>query len=314
MLATPGVLPGPAADDAFGYEMKWDGVRVMLHLSGATVWAKSRTDRDVTTTYPELQALGAASGARACVLDGEVVAVDGTGRISFGALQPRMHAARPTPALLERIPVTYLVFDLLHLDDTSTVDLPYAARRELLTSLRLRGPHWRTPPSFVGNGEQALATSLAQGLEGIVAKRLVSRYQPGRRSPDWIKVKNVRTQEAVVGGWRPGKGRREGGVGSLLLGIPTSDGLLYVGHVGTGFTDAVLDDLAARLGPHERRDSPFSAPLPRPHAKDAHWVTPTLVGEVVYAERTGEGMLRHPAWRGLRPDKRPADVRWEERP
>ncbi|HEV2087320.1 MAG TPA: non-homologous end-joining DNA ligase [Cryptosporangiaceae bacterium] len=306
MLATAGALP--KADDAFGYEMKWDGVRVMLYASGSKVWARSRSDRDVTPIYPELQGLGPASGARAFVLDGEVVAADEAGRISFGALQPRMHVTQPGLALLQRIPVTYLVFDLLHLDETSTLDLPYTARRELLTALGLGGPHWRTPPSFAGNGEQALATSRAQGLEGIVAKRLDSRYHPGRRSRDWVKVKNLRTQEVVIGGWRPGQGRREGGIGSLLLGVPAPAGLLYVGHVGTGFTDAMLDDMAARLAPDQRPDSPFCTPLPRPHAKDAHWVTPKLVGEVVYAERTGDGMLRHPAWRGLRPDKSPADV------
>ncbi|MFI5958383.1 non-homologous end-joining DNA ligase [Cryptosporangium sp. NPDC051539] len=306
MLATLGTLP--ADDDGWAYEMKWDGVRLVLYVSGGRVRALTRSNRDVTGTYPELHALAASLGTRQLVLDGEIVAVDDTGRISFGALQPRMHVARPNRTLLNSVQVTYLAFDLLHLDGEPLVDRPYSERRQLLTGLKLSGPHWSTPPHFDGRGEDAVATSRAQGLEGVVAKRLTSKYLSGKRTRDWLKVKNIRTQEVVVGGWRPGAGRREGRIGSLLIGIPGSEGLDYVGHVGTGFTDAVLDDLTKRLRRTERKTSPFSSELPRPHAKDAHWVTPNLVGEVAFGEWTGEGMLRHPAWRGLRTDKKPADV------
>jgi bifunctional non-homologous end joining protein LigD len=131
---------------------------------------------------------------------------------------------------------------------------------------------------------------------------------PGRRSPDWIKVKNILTQTAVIGGWRPGTGRRTGQIGSLLLGVPGANGLTYVGHVGTGFNQATLDDLTARLRRIERQTCPFDPPPPRPHAKDAHWVTPKLVGEVVFGGWTRDGLLRHASWRGLRTDKSPADV------
>jgi bifunctional non-homologous end joining protein LigD len=180
--------------------------------------------------------------------------------------------------------------------------------------LELDGPHWQVPPWFHGGGASALATSRAQGLEGIVAKQLASVYESGRRSTAWRKVKHVNMQEVVVGGWKPGSGRREGSIGSLLLGIPADGGLRYVGHVGTGFTDAMLDDLGRQLRKLERRTSPFAEPLPRADAKDAHWVTPRLVGEVAYGEWTRDDRLRHPSWRGLRPDKDPADVVLEDTP
>lgn len=306
MLATLGSLPGD--DSEWAYEMKWDGVRLVLYVAGGRVRALTRSDRDVTSSYPELSALAASLGTRQLVIDGEVVATDASGRISFGALQNRMHVTRPGKSLLANSPVTFLAFDLLHLDGEPLLELPYSTRRERLTALGLRGAHWSTPPHFDGGGADAVATSRAQGLEGVVAKRLNSKYLPGKRSRDWVKVKNVRTQEVVVGGWRPGAGRREGRIGSLLVGIPGPGGLEYVGHVGTGFTDAVLDDLTARLRRAERKTSPFATPLPRPHAKDARWVTPQLVGEVAFGEWTGEGLLRHPAWRGLRTDKAPGDV------
>jgi bifunctional non-homologous end joining protein LigD len=141
-----------------------------------------------------------------------------------------------------------------------------------------------------------------------VAKRDASPYRPGRRSPDWLKVKNFRTQEVVIGGWAPGRGRRDGTIGSLLLGIPDGGRLRYVGQVGTGFSDAVLDELRNALRPDATESIPFDPPPPRPDARDAHWVRPRLVGEVQFAEWTGDGRLRHPSWRGLRPDKSPGDV------
>lgn len=309
MLATAGTLPAAADEERWAFEMKWDGVRAVVYLHRGTVRVLTRNDRDVTATYPELHALGAALPDVSAVLDGEVVAFDAGARPSFGQLQARMHVQRPSAPLLERVPVTYLVFDLLHLRDTSLLREAYDARRAALEGLGLRGPSWDTPPAFAGDGAAAMEVSSVQGLEGLIAKRRDSTYLPGRRSKDWVKVKHQRMQEVVIGGWRAGEGRRAGGIGSLLLGVPDADGrLVYAGHVGTGFTARMLDDLATSLRRSARRTSPFADEVPRAHARGAHWVTPRLVGEVVFTEWTRDGRLRHPSWRGLRPDKTPADV------
>jgi bifunctional non-homologous end joining protein LigD len=311
MLATLGQLPPASEDDSFGYEMKWDGVRAVVYVDGGTVRVVTRNDREVSASYPELRGLGEALGSTRVVLDGEIVAVDRlTGRISFAALQERMHVQDAARArrLAERVPVTYLVFDLLYLDGRSTLTLPYTQRRAFLEGLGVRGPHWDVPPSFAGSGADVVAASREQGLEGVLAKRLTSAYEPGRRSRHWVKVKNVRTQEVVVGGWRPGQGSRAGAIGSLLLGIPAADGLGFVGQVGTGFSGETLRDLQRRLNPLRRQTSPFADAVPPRLTRDARWVTPRLVGEVQFAEWTRDGRLRHPSWRGLRPDKAVRDV------
>jgi bifunctional non-homologous end joining protein LigD len=311
MLAKAGELPAPKDEQRWGFEMKWDGVRAIVYLEGGgTVRALTRNDREVSGSYPELRRLAEAMGIRQLVLDGELVAIDENGRPNFGLLQQRMHVTNPSQvrSLSRRVPVTYLVFDVLHLDGRSLLELPYADRRRILDELRLEGPSWGTPPVFEGAASAALQTSEAQGLEGVVAKRLDSPYESGRRTGAWLKVKNFKTQEVVVGGWKPGQGRRAETIGSLLLGVNTERGLVYAGHVGTGFTEAVLDDLTKRLRPLERRTSPFADEVPREHARDAHWVTPKLVGEVRYGEWTRDGRLRHPSWRGLRPDKSPDQV------
>ena len=309
-------LPPADQDAAWGYEMKWDGVRAIGYVAGGRIRLLSRNDLDITASYPELRALGAALGTTQAVLDGEIVALDADGRASFRRLQQRMHVANPTQArrLSETVPVVYLIFDVLHLDGAPTVDLPYSRRRELLEGLGLRGRSWQVPPSFTGGGADVLQASREHGLEGVVAKRLDSRYRPGRRSPEWRKVKNVQTQEVVIGGWRPGQGRRAGMIGSLLIGVPGPEGLRFAGGVGTGFTERMLKDLARQLGPLERKTHPFAAGPPAAQTRDAHWVSPRLVGEVSYAEWTGDGRLRHPSWRGLRPDKSPADVTVEAPP
>jgi bifunctional non-homologous end joining protein LigD len=275
----------------------------------------SRKGTDITVRYPELARLPEVLTHHDAVLDGEVVAMDEQGRPSFGALQSRMHVtnAAQVRRLAEMTPVTYLVFDVLYLDGRSLLDLPYVDRREILESLELAGPSWQTPPHFPGGGKNSVGTAVfaasrEQGLEGVIAKRLDSRYLPGTRSDCWLKVKNLRTQEVVIGGWKPGEGRRKGAIGSLLLGVPGEDGLDYVGHVGTGFTDKMLRELEADLEPLRRDDSPFATTVPREHARDAQWVEPQIVGEVVFGEWTRDGRLRHPAWRGLRPDKSVAEV------
>jgi bifunctional non-homologous end joining protein LigD len=300
----------PGDDDQWGYEMKWDGVRAVVYVEGGRPRVLSRNDIDVTASYPELRDLAASLGSRPVVLDGEIVALDAHGRPSFARLQPRMHVtnAAQIRRLSSSTPVTFMAFDVLHLDGRSTITLPYEERRRLLESLHLHGRSWQTPPTWYGGGAVVLEAAGEQGLEGVVAKRRQSLYHPGRRSDDWLKVKHLQTQEVVIGGWKPGTGRREGMIGSLLLGIPGEQGLRYVGKVGTGFTERALVDLAADLRDLEQQASPFSGTVPRADARDARWVRPVVVGEVRFGEWTRDGRLRHPAWRGLRPDKAPQDV------
>ena len=216
----------PADDEQWAYEMKWDGVRAVVHVDGGRPTAWSRNDIDITGTYPELRAMAESMGATQAVLDGELVALDPNGRPSFELLQPRMHVsgAARIRRLTVSVPVTYYVFDLLHLDGRSTMSVPYRERRALLEDLNLSGPSWRTPPAWFGGGPAVLAAAREQGLEGVVAKQVESTYQPGARSRSWLKIKNLRTQEVLIAGWRPGQGRRADGIGSLLLAIPTGTG------------------------------------------------------------------------------------------
>jgi bifunctional non-homologous end joining protein LigD len=295
----------PADDDAYGWELKWDGVRAITYVEDDGVRLMSRNDKDMSRSYPELAALGGMVESPT-ILDGEIVALR-DGRPDFGLLQSRMHVQRPTDRLIAAVPVLYYTFDLLHRGERSLLEEPYTARREALEELHLSTDPVHTPPSWAGGGAAVLAASIDQGLEGVVGKPLNSRYLPGRRGL-WIKVKNVRHQEVVVAGWTPGEGRRADKIGSLVLGVYDDHGLRYVGNVGTGFTEKILRDLATTLVPLERRDNPFDTTVPAPVARTAHWVDPELVGEVAFAEWTGEGYLRHPSWRGLRPDKQPEEV------
>jgi bifunctional non-homologous end joining protein LigD len=305
-------VPGPPPDNAnWALEMKWDGVRALAFIERGRVRLMSRTERDITVAYPELAGLGAAAAHKQLLLDGEVVVFGADGWPEFEALQPRMHVTSAAQAklLAGQTPVTYLVFDLLQLDGRPLLDLPYSRRRELLDQLGLSGPYWQTPPSFPGEDLQdVLAVSVDHGMEGVVAKRLDSAYAPGVRTDHWRKIKNVRLQEAVVAGYKPGQGNRTGQVGSLLIGVHDATGLIYAGHVGTGFSDETLRMLGARLEPLRRASSPFDGPVPPEHARTAVWVEPRLVIQVAFDRWTRAGRMRAPVYKGLRDDKDPADV------
>lgn len=307
MLAVAGELPTARAEE-WAAEMKWDGVRAVSYVSGSQVRVFSRNDRDVSVSYPELSVLGRANVD--VVLDGEIVTMDDDGRPNFGLLQSRMHIADPAKAkkLSEQTRVDYLLFDVLRVDGRDTLQLPYSTRRELLEQLGLdECEKIAVPPAFQGDPAHALEASRQAGLEGVVCKRLDSVYLPGRRSATWLKVKHLRMQEVVLIGWEPGEGRRAGEIGALLLGVNVDGELRYAGQVGTGFTERALRDLKARLTPLAVKATPVND-VPAEHARVAQWVRPELVGEVVYGEWTRDNRLRHPSWRGLRPDKRPRDV------
>jgi bifunctional non-homologous end joining protein LigD len=288
--------------------MKWDGVRVGVATAGGELRVLSRNDKDLSATYPELGELRDLVD-RPVVLDGEVVALDAQGRPDFGALQARMHRHAPGPALLAATPVVYYVFDLLHVDGQDLTSRPYSERRELLDELALAGRSVVVPPRFVDvAGSLILATADEHGLEGVVAKKAGSRYEPGRRSRSWIKTPLRKTIDVVIGGWTEGEGRRTGTIGALILGVPEPGGLRFVGNVGTGFSGATLRQLRVQLAERARSVSPFDPAVPREFARHAHWVSPDLVGEVEYRAVTTDGRLRHPSWRGWRSDRTVTDL------
>ena len=304
MLATSGALPPD--DPAWAYEVKWDGVRVLAAVEAGRVLLTSRAGNNVTGGYPELADLCDAVDVPV-LLDGEVVALSPAGVPDFGLLQSRMHVRAPSAALRASTPVTFVVFDLLHEDDTSVLSETYDDRRARLHALALAGPHWQVPPAFLGEGVAVSEATRAQGMEGVVAKRRDSRYLPGRRTQDWIKVKHVRRTSAVVVGWKPGEGGRSGQLGSLLLGVHDGGRLVFAGHVGTGFSAVTLALLGDRLAPL-RRATPALDDVPREHARYAVWVEPVLVCDVDHTEWTAVGRLRHPSFKGLRDDVDPAAV------
>jgi DNA ligase D-like protein (predicted ligase) len=301
----------PPDPDRFGFEIKWDGVRALTYVAQGSVMVQSRTGRDISAQFPEVAGLSRALGRRQAVLDGELVSFDERGRPSFQRLQGRIHlaAAAAVRERMRTIPVTLMLFDILHLSGRSTRDLPYEERRATLEALALEGPNWQTPRHHIGEGPKLLAASRKKGLEGVIAKRLGSLYEPGRRGGAWLKVKNVRGQEMVIGGWLPGRGRRFGAIGALLVGYYEGPHLRYAGKVGTGFGEEDLRRLARALAPLRRDTSPFVGRQPE---RGAVFVEPKLVAEVEFGEWTRAGTLRHPAFKGLRTDKRPRDVVREE--
>jgi bifunctional non-homologous end joining protein LigD len=305
MLATPAPLPAdpPSGEPEWTYEPKWDGMRVIARCDGTSTLLASRRGRDATGSFPELAGLADALGV-AAVLDGEVVAPNPDGQPDFQRLQERMHRAHASPDLQRRVPVTYVVFDVLWLAGQPTLELPWSQRRRLLDELEVAGPRWATCPTYPGEGDVTMAAAQAQGLEGVVAKRMDSPYLPGQRSRSWIKVKLLQTAELLVGGWVPGEGGRSGGVGSLLVGGHDADGeLVWVGSVGSGLTSADLDWYARNLVP--RDTSPFANQVVRP---DVRFAEPEVVVDVRFREVTAEGLLRQPVYRGRRTDVAPDDV------
>ena len=305
MLAVSGTLPRD--DTRWAFEVKWDGVRAVAYVDSGRLRVESRNLLDITPRYPELHDLPGALDGHAAILDGEVVTFDESGRPSFGRLQHRMHVTgeRDVRMRMLEFPVVYMVFDVLWLDGHWTIELPYADRRTLLEALALGGPHWHTPGSHVGDGAAMLQASQERGLEGIIAKQVDSLYEPGRRSRAWVKVKNARRQEVVVGGWLPGTGNRTGRIGALLVGYYDQGELRFAGRVGGGFSDRMLAEVAAELAPLTRSTSPFADKVPY---RQAHWVEPRLVADVEFGEWTPGGTLRHPRFKGLRDDKAPHDV------
>lgn len=312
MLAGAGTLP--AREQGWSFEVKWDGVRAIAYAQPGRLRLDSRNLREITPGYPEVRGLLADLGMREAVFDGELVAFDDAGRPSFERLQRRMHVTAPNAVrrLSASTPVVYAIFDLLFLDGRSLMGRPYTERREALEALGLSGPAWRVPAAHARRGRQLLAATAAQGLEGIMAKRSDARYEPGRRTGAWVKIKHTRRQELVIGGWIPGEGRRSESIGALLMGHYKDGRLRYAGRVGTGFTDRTLSQLTALLAPLRRDDPPFD-PVPK-LPREAQFAAPELVAEIEFREWTSEGMMRAPSYKGLRDDRPAIEVMREDRP
>lgn len=309
MLATLSELPGEHRP--YAYEYKWDGIRALYFLEAGQWRVETRNLNDVTVAYPELADLAAGLEHSSAILDGEIVAMNEHGHPSFGRLSHRLglteaHAA----ARAVDTPVTYMIFDVLYLDGYSLMPLEYRERRGILEELGLSGESWKTPPSFTGDGGPVLDAARENHLEGVVAKKLDSPYRQGLRTKEWLKIKIVRRQEFVIGGWTP---LRTGApvVGALLIGYyepgKGRDGrrLIYAGSVGTGFSEHDRETLARLLESRQRDTNPFAERVPKASVMFAE---PELVGEVEYRGWTGQGHLRQPSFKGLRDDKEPTDV------
>jgi len=305
MLAT--LSHEPFSDPGWVYERKLDGVRCLVFRRGSRVRLLSRNRKDMNDTWPELvEALGQ-QGCRDFVADGEIVAFEGR-RTSFARLQGRLGVTDPAEPRASGIAAYLYLFDLLHLEGHDLAKLPLRDRKRLLRrALHFEG-RLRFTPHRLERGEAYLEEACGKGWEGLIAKRAEAPYRHGR-SRDWLKLKCVSRQELVIGGYTDPKGSRIG-FGALLAGYYEKGRLRYAGKVGTGYDDATLRSLGARLAKLERDACPFDR---RPREQGVHWVRPELVGEFGFTEWTSDGRLRHPRFIGLRRDKPAKDVR-RERP
>jgi bifunctional non-homologous end joining protein LigD len=280
MKATLGTLP--TEDDAWAYEVKWDGYRTIAFVEDGRVRLQSSNLLDVTRRYPELQPLADEFPVRA-VLDGELVVLDERGRPRFELIQRKE---------IDRREAAYFVFDVLSIDRHDTIALPYEERRRLLRELLDDGPNWQVPAHRIGDGQALLDATEAQELEGVMAKRLGTTYRPGARSRDWRKVKHRRRAEVVIGGYTPGTGNRAATFGSLLVGRWIDGSLAFAGGVGTGFTQRRLEELTARFQELRSDECPFDPPPPTAYRRGAVWLRPELRARVELTEFTNEGYVR----------------------
>ena len=315
-------LPGDGT--RWAYEVKWDGMRVLADIHDGALTLHSRTERDITASFPELAVL---AGAHPDVLlDGEIVVL-ADGIPSFAALADRIHVREPrrAAALAIKAPATLIAFDALRLYGVDLTGRPWQERREALERLSPTGGQWQLSPVHE-DLEALLSATEEHGLEGVVAKRRTSPYRPGVRNSDWLKLAHRRTQSAVVGGWRPEINDAQR-IGALLLGIWVDDlaggdgvvdsagaarRLRFAGRVGSGLTaTGAQADLHRLLRSRKLARSPFDDAIPREDALGTTWVEPRIVVEVRHLGRTEAGRLRQPVFRGIRADVDPDDVRDE---
>src|SRR5688500_5543195 len=306
----------PADQQNYAFEFKWDGMRALAFWDGRNLRLRTRNGLDTTTQYPELTALGEALGNRPCVLDGEICVLDETDRPSFPLLQKRMKVTNRLIAerLSRELPVHFFVFDLLYLGRKWITDQPWTKRRAMLGELTVKGPHWEISRAVIGEGKAVLKTAEQFMLEGIVAKRLDSRYFLGQRNPAWLKIKLVQRQEFVVGGWTPEKdSSTRGGLGALQIGYYDCNKpqrLHYAGGVGSGFTAETHRQMLKLLEARRTGKNPFVEKLPK---RNVTFVKPDLVVEVEYRRWPAGGMVQQTAFKGVRTDKPAREVVREDR-
>jgi bifunctional non-homologous end joining protein LigD len=304
MLATLEDENNMPQGEGWEFEIKWDGYRIVTRVAGGDAELRTRKDQDYTERFGNVaKELVKALKTPDCVVDGEVCALDEEGRPSFSAMQQRKPGT----------PVVYYLFDLLEVDGEPIVDRPLSVRLERLEKLLDRRNRTVMLSESFDDGPALMQAARERKLEGVVAKRLDSRYQPGKRTRDWLKFKAHYEQEFVIAGYTRGKGRRANAFGSLVLAVYGANGLEYVGNVGTGFDETEIERLLKKLRPLERKQPPFAQvpKLPRVRKGDVVWVEPRLVAEVSFVEWTHDGRLRAPVYQGLREDKEPEEVRRE---
>ena len=303
MLATP--AEAVPTGEGWLHEVKWDGYRAIVTIAGGVAELTSRNGNSLTARFDSVaRAVVQAVKTPDCVLDGEVCALDEQGRASFSAMQQGSG------------PLVLYLFDVLEVDGEPLLDLPLTERHERLAALLDKRNRTVRLSDLFDDGAALFEAATAQRLEGIVSKRSDSRYEPGRRSRDWLKVKTQGRQELVVAGYTKGQGRRSGAFGALVLGVNEAGGLRWAGNVGTGFDDAEIERLLGKLRPLRRDESPFAEvpKMPRVRKGDVVWVEPRLVAEVRFAEWTHDGRLRAPVYQGLREDKEASEVHREQAP
>ena len=283
MKAALGTLP---RGEGWAFEIKWDGYRTIAFVDDeGRTRLQSSSGRDVSDRWPELGPISDAVNARAAILDAELVVLDDEGRPRFELVQQSGHGT-------DREAVLY-IFDVLSIDGTDTIELPYEARRRLLDDLVETGDNWMTPGNRIGDGEDLVEATVAQGLEGVIAKRLGSTYRPATRTRDWLKIKNRRSVEVVVGGYTAGDGNRAATFGSLLVGRWGGERLAFAGGVGTGFDHTTLEAMAHRMRDLRIDESPFDPVPPVAYRRNAIWIEPVLIARIEIAEFTNDGLVRH---------------------
>jgi bifunctional non-homologous end joining protein LigD len=314
MLAT--LIEEPFDSEEWLFEIKWDGYRAIAFIEGDRLRLVSRNQNALTSAYPELHDLPQRVRARTAILDGEIVALDEQGRPSFGLMQQRTgvgEGGRKIRRTRDDIPVVYYAFDLLYHDGYNLMRVDLEERKDLLASILSPNDCLRYSDHYPGRGIELYDAAAARGLEGIVAKRSRSCYEP-KRSTDWLKIKITKRQECVIGGYTDPRGSREN-FGSLVLGLyDDKNRLIHVGHAGSGFTEKSHREMWKRLEQLQVTRSPFYGKVES--TRPVHFVKPELVAEIKFTEWTHEGesgsiKMRAPVFQGLRFDKEPKECRFE---